>query len=459
MPFSSARREVPHSPALLFAALLLTAAPNSSARATQAPGSDAARVSTRERVDGGSFLQEDSLIHLDAIYAALERSNPRVRAARELARAAAARVPGATKPPDPELQLGLMNYMLPRFVPDAALGMRQLQLMQMVPFPGKLSAAGAAARARAQAADARAADIRWEVRAAAGMAFYELWSAHERIDLARETRRLLESAAAVASSMYRVGDGRQSDVLRARVEIARMDEEIIRMQAMAEVAQARIAAAIDAPGATVTGRPEFPKLPDSLPSRLELEAAALRGRPMLEAGAAEVRAAAADERLARRERWPDVQVGVQYGTREMPMGTDRMGSIMIGASLPVFAGSRQLRMRDEMAAMRAMTEADLRAMQAETRARVSEVFAELSRARRLAALYRLTILPQAEAAAASALASYRSSAVDFMTVLDNRMTVNRYREELITLAANEGRAWADLEMLISRALLAPAGPR
>ena len=402
----------------------------------------------------------DSTLSLLTLYDAVDGSNPRIRAASELARAAAARISGATKPPDPEIQLGLMNYMLPRLTPDASLGMRQVQLMQMVPLPGKLAAAGDAVRARSQAADARTTDVRWEVRTATAMAFYELWAAHARIEIAGETRRLLQNVAAIATAMYRVGEGRQSDVLRARVEIARMDEEIVRMQVMADAAHARIAAALDVQDSAMRGRPVLPPFPDSLPARDELEVIALRARPMLAAGAAEVRAATADDRLARRERWPDIQVGLQYGERGMPMGTtDRMGSLMIGTTIPVFARSRQLRMRDETAAMRAMTEADLRAMRADTRARVAEVHADLGRARRLGALYRLTVLPLAEAAAASALASYRSGAVDFMTVLENRMTVNRYHEELVTLTADEGRAWAELEMLLSRALVAPAGTR
>ena len=50
----------------------------------------------------------------------------------------------------------------------------------------------------------------------------------------------------------------------------------------------------------------------------------------------------------------------------------------------------------------------------------------------------------------SSLAAYRTGSVDFMTVLDNRMTVNRYREELVALIAEEGRAWAELEMLTNR---------
>ena len=390
---------------------------------------------------------------LDAVHALVATRSPRARAADALARAAEARVPGAARPADPALQLGFMNYALPGLRPDATLGMTQLQLMQMVPLPGKLAAAGGAARARADAARARAADVGWEARTAAAMAFYERYEAAGTVVVARETRRLLEDAAALASAMYRVGDGRQADVLRARVAIARMDEEVVRMAAMQEAATARLAAAADTSPAAVAGAPVLPAFPADVPSLDSLERLALAARPMLAAGAADVRAAAADATLARRELWPDLQLGVQYGQRRMEMGVDRMGSLMVGATLPVFARARQLRMRDETAAMRAMADAELLAMRADTRARLGQAHAALVSARRLAALYRTTVLPQAEAATTSSLASYRSGGVDFMTVLDNRMDVNRYRQELLALDAAEGRAWAELEMLVGRPLV------
>src|SRR6185503_4898048 len=97
------------------------------------------------------------------------------------------------------------------------------------------------------------------------------------------------------------------------------------------------------------------------------------------------------------ELFPDLQVGVQYGQRSSAPGTERMGSLMVGATVPIFARSRQLKMREEAVAMRAMAEADLGAMRADTRGKVAEAFANLSRARNLAVLYRNTVLPQAEA--------------------------------------------------------------
>ncbi|HSJ65173.1 MAG TPA: TolC family protein, partial [Gemmatimonadaceae bacterium] len=186
-----------------------------------------------------------------------------------------------------------------------------------------------------------------------------------------------------------------------------------------------------------------------------LVGAASAERPMILAGEREVEAANAQTRLARREIWPDLTVGVQYGQRSGEMGTERMGSLMLGASVPIFARSRQLRMRDEAEAMRQMAVADVAGMRADTRAAVAEAYADLVRARNLTTLYRSTVLPQAEAAVSSAHAAYRIGSVDFMTLLDTRMTVNDYRQELFALEAEEGKAWAELEMLTATEMVDP----
>jgi cobalt-zinc-cadmium efflux system outer membrane protein len=176
--------------------------------------------------------------------------------------------------------------------------------------------------------------------------------------------------------------------------------------------------------------------------------AADQGRPMITAGVLLVTEAELLARRARREIWPDIELGVAYGQRPMPEGgTDRMLSVMIGASVPIWAGSRQFRMRDETMAMQAMAQADLDAMRADTRGRVIEAIAELDRVRALSRRYRETIVPQAEATVASARSAYQVGSVDFMTLLDAVMTVNRYREEIYRLEAALGQAFAELEML------------
>ncbi|MBL8958332.1 MAG: TolC family protein [Gemmatimonadetes bacterium] len=390
---------------------------------------------------------------LDALQALVATRSPRVLAADARARAADARVPGTARPPDPQVQLGFMNYTLPALRPDPGLGMAQLQVMQMVPLPGKLSAASMAARARVVAAESRVGVAVWEARTAAAMAYYDRWYAWEAARVAVEGRRLLQEAATAASAMYAVGEGQQSDVLRAQVEVARMEEDIIRMTAMEEVAVSRLASIADTSADAVAGAPVLPLFPDSVPSLDHLLLKALDARPMLAAGAADVRVTVADGDVARRERWPDLQVGMQYGQRRAEMGIDRMGSLMFGASLPIFARSRQLPMRAEAAAMRRMAEAEVAGMRAETRAQVTEARLAIASTRRLKALYQGTVLPQALATADATLNAYRNRGVDVMTVLESRMMLNRYRQELLALEADEGRAWAELEMLLGQSLL------
>ncbi len=405
---------------------------------------------------------------LAAIYAEARRASPRIAAAQAIAAAARARVPGVKRPPDPELQLGFMNYSLPSLTPMEPLGMTQLQLMQMVPTAGKLRFAGKAASARAGAEGERAEEVAWMVRSEAAMAFYEVWAADEKLAVDRETLRLLQDIRQVAEAMYRVGEGRQSDVLRASVEIARMAEDTVRMATMRTGMAAKLNAVLDRPATSAVPTPAFPTLPDALPPLATLVEGAMQSRPMIRAGLREVDAASAQLALARREIWPDLTVGVQLGQSRVTMPgatlpdgevmpaertTERMGSLMIGATLPIFAKSRQLRMREEMTAMQRMATADVAAMRAETRGRVIEAYATLERARNLQRLYRTTILPQAEATVQSSLAAYRVGQVNFMTLLDNRMAVNTYRQELIGLRADEGKAWAELEMLVGQALI------
>ena len=390
---------------------------------------------------------------LGDLYAQAQVVNPRVAAARALAQAAQSRVPGAMRPPDPQLQFGFMNYSVPTLAPMSTLGMRQLQVMQMLPLGGKLALAGTVAGAQASAAGERAQEVTWELRSEMAMAFYDLYATDRRLEVMRATLRLLQDIEKTAASMYRVGDGRQADVLRSQVEIARMVEDTVRMQAMRQTMVARMNALLDRPTDTPVGVPVLPQFPDSIPPRAWLDSLARGNRPMIRAGLEDVRAAEASERLARKEIWPDLQVGAQYAQRGGDMGgTERMGSLMVGASIPIFARDRQYRMREETAAMTQMAQADVAMMRADTRGKLGEAYANLMRARNLAQLYRSTVLPQAEATVASALAAYRVGGVDFMTLLDDQMTVNTYRQELFALDAEQGKAWADLEMLASRAL-------
>lgn len=405
-----------------------------------------------------SAQQPSPLITLDMIYRAIDSGSPSIWSANAAARAARARVPGASRLPDPALQLQLMNRNLPGLGLNDPLGMNQLQLTQMIPLAGKLGVAGQAAEARANSAQAAVSEVIWSRRANAAMAFFELHRLDATLAITGETLRLLQGISASVTQMYAVGDARQADVLRAQLETNRMTGEAEEMTRMRAAMAARLNALLDRSVTDSVGATMKPDLPDRPPSVDALVDRALASRGMLRSAAADVQAAAASERLAQREIWPDLEVGISYGQRGMPDGrTDRMVSLMLGATVPIWAKSRQLQMRDEATAMREMADADLAVVRAETRGKIAELVAQITGISRLRSLYTGSILPQAEATAQSARDAYQTGAVDFMTMLDALMVVNGYREKLQSLDAQAGSAYAELEMLTGTPLI-PGNP-
>ena len=72
----------------------------------------------------------------------------------------------------------------------------------------------------------------------------------------------------------------------------------------------------------------------------------------------------------------------------------------------------------------------------------------LERRRKLTELYRNGIIPQAEHSLESALISYRASKVDFLTLLDSKMTLFNYQRELYESQAEYMMKLAQLEAAI-----------
>lgn len=390
---------------------------------------------------------------LEEVLALARERNPRLAAARSMVEATAARESWAGLLPDLVLQVGVMNFSLPEVAANMPTSMApSIQAMQMLPFPGKLALSGRIAEQSTAVVRAEAEEMWWEVRTQVAMAFYEIYAADRQIEVMRRTLDLLRDFEQVARAMYSAGTGRQSDVLRASVEVARMDADITRMAAMREAMAARLNGLLDRPADTPVPSPVLGPLPEGVPPADTLREWAEAYRPAVTRGRVGVERARSTLALARRELWPDLTVGFQYGQRSGAMGTERMGSAMVGFSVPVFASRRQLRMRDEAAAMERAARADLTDLRAEVRARIGELLAELERSRTLVALYRREVLPQARANVESAFSAYRVGLVDFLTLVDAQMTVNRYEGELYALLAEYGQGVAELEMTVGREL-------
>ncbi len=372
-------------------------------------------------------------------------ANGMLQAARLRADAAAERVPQAGAWQNPVLSFGLRNRPLDGFGTDERMTMNVVQLTQRFPWPGKLGFSEEREQHVAQAEALESDEVERQLVSRVKATYFQLAYVDRALVVMRETRELLRNFHEVSASLYSVGNGLQQDVLQAQVAVAGMTEDIT----VAEQRRVSLAARLNALLGRVATDP-VPALELTRPTgRLQpvdtLIALATLHRPALAAARERVAAAEAGYRAARRRLYPDFVVNVGYGQR--PQYTDML-TIMVGVSIPLFAGSRQLPQRREMLAVQAMEEAKALDLYNETFAVLTESRAEAERALNLTSLYQTSILPQARAAVESALSAYRVGRVDYMTLVTNQMIVNRYEIESVRLLADYHRATAELEALV-----------
>lgn len=375
-------------------------------------------------------------------------ANPSLRAVRLRADAAAERIPQAGALPDPQLTLGLVNRSVDGFGTGPMMSMNSVELRQRFPWPGQLGFAKARARFLSDAAQLDAEETEAALIARVEGVYFELAYMDRTLTIMGGTRGLLRDFFEVTTALYAVGRGLQQDLLQAQVAIAQMTEDITVVEQRRLAMAARLNALLGRAATVAIEAVELPSIDGQLEDVSVLMELAAAHRPALRAAAARVDAAQAGYRAARRQLYPDLTFSLGYGQR--PQFVDLV-TLRLGISIPLFAGSKQLPLRREMQAMQSMEEARAVDLYNETYAQLAEARADAVRAQNLAALYESSVLPQARAAVESALSSYRVGQVDYMTLVQSQMTVNRYEIEAVRLVADYHRAVAAINALIGRA--------
>ncbi len=394
---------------------------------------------------GASAQVPSDTLHLVDAVAIAHDANPMLQAVRLRADAAAERAPQAGAMPDPLLAFGLRNRPVDNFGTAQPMTMNVVQLTQRFPWPGKLGFAEERAEHLASAESLEADEVEQQLVARVKSVYYRLAHMDRSLDIMRETRELLRNFFEVSSTLYAVGAGLQQDVLQAQIAIAQMTEDITVMEQDRVAMAARLNALLGRNATVPVPNLELPEPAGELPPVDFLIGLAAELRPALAAARERVLAADAGYRAARRQLYPDIAITLGYGQR--PQFVDFV-TVMVGVSIPLFAGSRQLPLRREMEAMQSMEQAREQDLYNETFAQLTELRAEAERAQNLSGLYANAVLPQARAAVESALSAYRVGRVDYMTLVTNQMTVNRYEIESVRLAADYHRALARLEALV-----------
>lgn len=404
--------------------------PAGAANAAPAPGAPA---------DAGASAAAEA----DALVAQALARNPELAATRSEAAALAARAPAAGVLSDPMLSVGYENDGSAISLGTEPMSRLIFAAQQAFPFPGKLGAAEKLANADAARAAFRPERAALAVAGAVRRAHADLLEARENQRLVDEQIETWRQMDETIRARYAAGMGTQQDVIRAQSERTRLLQQRRRDQAAEEGALAELRRLLDLPpDAPVAAAARL--LPGGaldVPRRDEAVAKALDATPEIRDAAAlgERSRLAAD--LAKRGSQPDFVVSAAYMNRgSLPL----MWSAGVGVTVPIFAGARTRPLVAEaqgLSGSAATTEAAIKAI---VRARAEE---RLIRMRQLADEARLDaegVLVQDRLSVDAALASYRSGAVPFVTVLEALGTFYQDRRSAVGRLAGFLRADADL---------------
>jgi outer membrane protein, heavy metal efflux system len=402
---------------------------------------------SRARAASSSFEENPRAgaisVEADALVALALARNPELQAARSEASALAARAPAAGVLSDPMLSVGYENDGTAISLGTEPMSRLILSAQQAFPFPGKLGAAEKLANADAARARFRPERATLALGGAVRRAHADLLEARENQRLVDEQIETWRQMDETIRARYAAGMGTQQDVIRAQSERTRLLQQRRRDQAAEEGALAELRRLLDlSPEAHVAAAARLlPGIALDVPSREESVAKALDATPEIRDAAAlgERSRFAAD--LAKRGTQPDFVVSAAYMNRgSLPL----MWAAGVGVSVPIFAGARTRPLVAEAQGLSdsaAQAEAALKSI---ARARAEE---RLIRMRQLADEARLDadgVLVQDRLSVDAALASYRSGAVPFVTVLEALGTFYQDRRAAVGRLAGFLRAGADL---------------
>ena len=300
--------------------------------------------------------------------ATAQRNDPWLQGSEFRQQAVAAQAVAAGTLPDPMVDLGFANLPTDTFDFDQE-AMTQFKVGVVQIFPRGDSRALSQRRLNllGEQFPYQRDERRARLAVAVTQVWLEAWRARESIRLIEEDRELFEHLVDVAESSYAtaVGHTRQQDLVRAQLELTRLEDRLSVLYERLDTARSRLGEWLrsNAP-ASATGQgvwdaysaPDLTQqLPDirlqhpelhrdgSLASPAEI-AALLSQHPALLGIESRIDASQVDVELARQKYRPEWKVNASYGYREDgPMGQARPDFFSVGLAfdLPFFTSRRQ----------------------------------------------------------------------------------------------------------------------
>ncbi len=336
--------------------------------------------------------------------------------------------------PDPVLSLNALNLPTDTFnVGQEGMTQMQIGLSQVMPFPGKLALQEGASEFEAQAAGNSVDEMRLQLISNTKSSWWQLYYLDRALDVVASNQDLLRQFIQVANKKYEVGDGLQQDTLLAQLELSKLFDQEIRLQAIRRNQAIQLNVLMDtSPDAVIVLPGKVSTFMPGLISEAQLYERAESVRPLLREKENYIKAAESRLELAKKEYYPDFKLGLAYGNRSgdnpFPRSGDRPDfmSVMFSVNLPIY----HKRKLDRAVGQRSMelrkSRDSLRDKWTRVRSEISSASTDYLQAQKLFSLFQDGIIPQSRQTVASMLAGYQVNEVDFLNLVGSQVTLLNY---------------------------------
>jgi len=380
-------------------------------------------------------------------YASLNNAN--LKAKFEEWKAALKQVPQAKTLDDPKFTY---SYFIEEVETRVGPQRQKFGIMQVFPWFGEIEARTDAAAAAAKAArkryEAEKLKLFWQVKDA----FYEYLYLASAVEIARQNLELLKHFEEVARTRYRAAVGSHPDVIRAQVELAKLEDVLKSLEELREPIVARLNAVLNRRSLKLLPWPRKEEFKQVKVERLEMIARLRQMNPELAAIDFEVIAAKSRLGLAKKKFYPDIGVGVDWietgGAVNPGVGDSGRDAVvlMFSMNLPIWRESYKAA---EQQAKSNVRKTEHKRVETENTilARAEQVLYDFEDSKRKIKLYGDTLVPKAEELLQASETAYQSGTIDFLSLIDAQRTLLKFQLQYERAVTDNEQKLAELEML------------
>jgi outer membrane protein TolC len=383
-------------------------------------------------------------------YAAL--NNPGLAAAFDRWKAALERIPQVKTLPDPRF-----NYKYFIEEVETRVGPQQgsFGISQLFPWFGKLELRGDIAAQAASAARERYEAIKLKLFLEVKDAYYEYYYLAKRIAITKENVNLIKHLESVARSRYKAAAGTHPDVIRAQVEMGKLEDRYRTLLDLRHPIVARLNAALNRPVGMEIPWPKEIQFDEVEVADEELLTRLVSTNPELKALDFEIAQNRKSIELAKKDYYPDFTLGLSLIDTDDSLAGNPSDNgkdpviASVSVNLPLWqgkyaAGVRESR-RKHTAAIREHTE--------KTNSLSSQLKMALYRfrdAERKIDLYRDALLPKAKESLKVTESGFRAASGSFTDLIDAQRILLEFALSYERALANRSQSLAKLEMLVGQ---------